>query len=189
MKPVYREMRIEDIRTILDISSLQLGPSYLNESEIIEFLNNRNTHIVVLLVEERIIGYSIIHLVEKALLHEYINSRYLGLLERFDPKTRIQLRKTTAIHPEFTRRGLGTEFIRHTMNLYRDECDLIMSINWKRKKDIPMAVISVNLGMKQFAELKNYWKEESLKSNYYCPECGKPPCKCSAVLYIKKSEE
>ncbi len=188
MKPSYRQMRKEDIPSLLEISSLQLGPSYLNKSTLTQLLNDPDTHIEVLLVSDRIAGYSIIHIIEKSYLQDFIGSGEISL-PNSTPTARIQLRKTTAIHPDYTGRGLGTAFIRHTMNLYDKECDYIMSINWKRSSDIPMEKISTKLGMKQLVEIKNYWKEDSLKSDYDCPECRKPPCTCSAVIYIKKTEK
>ena len=163
MNLLYRKLRHEDIPSILEISSLQLGPSYLNEKHLLELINESDTNIEVLLVEGRIVGYSIIHMTEKLHLYKYLDSGYSNLMESIDPKTRIQLRKTTAIHPDYTGKGLGTNFIRHTMKLYMDESDLIMSINWKRGKDIPMAKISADLGMEEFVELKNFWKKESLE--------------------------
>ncbi len=186
MKIKYRDLLEKDITTILDISSVQFGHDYLKTDTVLKYLSNPKTYIPVIEYEEKIIGYSIIHMFNKDELVQHLGLNNSSQIEDISSNSIIQFRKTTAIHPNFAGKGFGNNFVRYTMSMYSADCDFIVSLNWKRKAEIPMAKISIKNGMNILAEIPDYWCKASLKSRIICPECGAPPCKCSAIIYIKK---
>ena len=181
-----RVMRKEDMDAVLSISSSQLGPSYLNETELQNYFTDEFSRIPVLIHNDRLIGYSIIHVVEKSKMDAYSSAPIAEFFSDLKEDEKVQLRKTTAIHPDYSGKGLGRFFIEHTMKEYGTDCRLIISVNWKRGAVIPMRKISSQMGMSESFEIKNYWHDDSITKQYYCPECHEPPCECSAVLFAKK---
>ena len=135
----------------------------------------------------RLIGYSIIHLIKADNLRKFLLKDAEMISGFFENDHLVQLRKTTALHHDFTGKGIGSEFIRHTMKMLCNKCDFVVSVNWKKDNEIPMEKISRELGMTELVEIKDYWKEDSMKSGFHCPECGNPPCNCSAVFFVRKA--
>ena len=45
---------------------------------------------------------------------------------------------------------------------------------------------AIKEGFKEEFLIENFWKEYSIKFNFDCTACGKPPCLCSAIIYTKK---
>ncbi len=182
----YRQAIAEDYEEILKISALQLGEGYLTKNELAEKAVQQNTFIPVVLIEERLIGYSIIFLDEKRKLVDYGLEKCHDHLTEFSDDSRIQIRKTTAIHPGFTGMGIGSRLVNFGLFSLENSCDMILSVNWKQNNSIPMASTSQKNEMKELCEVENYWKAESIEKQFICPECGPPPCTCSAVIYFKK---
>ena len=177
-----------DFDKVLEISSQQLGPDYLKKADLLKYLSTPETHLQVVLNENQILGYSIIYLVKIKKLTEFGLGSCLQYLNEFGLDNIVQLRKSTAIDAEYVKKGIGKKFINYTMNLFANQSELILSINWKKGDEIPMKNISSSLNMKVLCEIENFWKKESLENEFRCPECGNPPCTCKAVIYFKKSD-
>lgn len=48
--------------------------------------------------------------------------------------------------------------------------------------------LAIKEGFKEEFIIENFWKEDSIKFNFGCTTCGKPPCLCSAIIYTKELE-
>ena len=188
MKIQYRDMTEKDVADVLSISYRQFGQTYLSESELRGLLSAKNCHLPVVTIDGKLVGYSIIHMIERSELGNFLSGEYLHFFDDLEAEKGIQFRRSTAIHPDFSGKGIGLDFIGYTMKKYAKYCDVVMSLNWKRKDLIPMEKISKKLGMTLYCELPNYWMKDSLDKKYECPECGKPPCTCKAVIFYRKIE-
>lgn len=179
----YRHITENDIPWVVEISDLQFGKNYLNEERLMQYISDVNTSILVSASGRLVIGFSILHYVKKKDLFRYINPKFASFFEEYHPGLMLQVRKSTAIHPEFAGRGFGQKFIRYTTGRTEKRCDGILSFNWKRHNKVSMEGILQTIGMKVLAEIPDYWHDDSLKYGYQCPECGQPPCHCTAVVY------
>lgn len=97
----------------------------------------------------------------------------------------IAIFKTLAVHPDHQHKGYGSILLKHGLELLETYQLPILYILWKEGERAGFAKRIKNLGFTPFADIKNYWLNDSLKKNYHCKRCGPPPCKCSATFYIK----
>lgn len=186
MKIQYRDMTEKDVADVLSISFRQFGQTYLGESELRRLLSAKNCHLPVVTTDGKLVGYSIIYMLNRSALGDVLGSEYLHFFNDLKADQRIQFRRSTALHPDYSGKGIGLDFIGYTMNKYARQGDVVMSLNWKRKELIPMEKISKKMGMTLYCELPDFWMKDSLVKQYDCPECGKPPCRCKAVIFVKK---
>lgn len=57
--------------------------------------------------------------------------------------------------------------------------------HWVRKSS-PIPWLAINEGFAKFKSVPLFWKQDSLKFNFQCPECGPPPCNCTCDTYHKE---
>ena len=57
---------------------------------------------------------------------------------------------------------------------------------WINKDQVNIKGLAIKEGFKEEFIIEEFWKEDSLKLNFDCTACGKPPCLCSAIIYTKK---
>lgn len=181
----FREAEERDLPEILAISNEQFGSSYLSREELIGLLNDPSAKIPIVLVDQQIAGYSILLTLDAQQFLRRMKVGPKGIFDQFKATDRFQVRKSTALSPQFIGKGIGKKFIEWSMKEYSQGCTRIISINWKRGNEIPMKKISEGFGMKLLCELPAYWKADSITKGYACPECGQPPCLCNAVLFFK----
>ena len=78
--------------------------------------------------------------------------------------------------------ALGQAFIKQ---IARDRP--VCSPAWiRREGGIPAAHLLQRLGLEPTDIITNYWQADSLRRGYNCPDCGAPPCRCSAKLFRSK---
>ena len=76
--------------------------------------------------------------------------------------------------------------IEDTLHLIEEKKVAIMlGFAWKSIEGVNAKRILERNGFRELMEIKKFWNDESLKENYSCPDCGNPPCVCSAIIFIK----
>lgn len=92
--------------------------------------------------------------------------------------------KTVAVAKPLQGRGVGTALAKAAIERFRAErIRVLFSVAWKTDSGINIAGVLEGRGFSRVAEIARYWRDESIDSSFECPECGEPPCECSAVIY------
>ena len=173
-----------DLSQIKLISDQKFGFNYLSETDLQDYFNSEISTFVVARDKGKLVGFSLFNLGNfKETLNE-IGPEYYKLLSPLEKYEIIQLRKTTAVHDDFLKRGIGSLLVEYAVT--QKKADLYLSLVWKRVVQVPVIEIITKLGFKEFCEIDNYWNKDSLMKVYNCPECGKPPCTCSLVILTRK---
>jgi hypothetical protein len=73
--------------------------------------------------------------------------------------------------------------------LNNHDSKVVFMTAWKSSNGIHISSLATKLAFKPLVEINEYWRNDSIKSNYCCPECGYPPCHCDAVIYIKHFDQ
>jgi hypothetical protein len=82
-------------------------------------------------------------------------------------------------------RGLGAELDRCIESLEQRGAKIIAATAWNSKRGIQAGSILTCKGFQKLFEVPNYWEKDSQDNGYSCPDCGAPPCHCTAVVYIR----
>jgi ribosomal protein S18 acetylase RimI-like enzyme len=87
----------------------------------------------------------------------------------------------------FRFRGIGSRLLGAAcVNLIKSKCNIIVFPIRKYCRSDYIVELLNKFGFYAEDEIKEYWKYESLCKKYKCKVCGAPPCKCTAIMFIKK---
>jgi N-acetylglutamate synthase-like GNAT family acetyltransferase len=164
-----------DTDRIIELSSDELGKGYIILEQIQFFINDAQTNINTIKINDEVIGFVIVQQIDKSGL-------LLNYKVQIESEKSILLIRSIVIDKNYSGKGFGTTLLSYTLENASFKYDELLSINWKRGDVIPFQSMSENLGMQACFEIKNYWTKDSLQRGSECPECGKI-CKCSAVIF------
>jgi len=183
----FRDLELKDVPQLVKLSNVELGKNYLTSIQLKELKQNKNVSIIVVEKNEKLIGFRIILSGDFEDMVGYIGEKHRSILSDIQDKGPFLLSKTSVIDKTFQGKGIMTRLINYVNDKLGGHQKTIISIGWKRGNRIPMKSILEKNGFKEFCELKNYWKSDSLKREFICPECGTPSCLCSCVIFVKES--
>ncbi len=91
-----------------------------------------------------------------------------------------------AIHKDAKGQGIMSETMGHTVRrLTKERCRVQCALAWRGEGGVHFYDIFKEQDFTLRREFPDYWMEESLREGYSCPECGQPPCECSALLFVR----
>lgn len=170
-----------DLLSVLRIADDQLGEGYVSEEFFIKADESDRSFIKVAEMDGRIVGFAIGLIWEPNEIRELVRvpiPRHLSLADQ------VGVVKTVAVSPAQHGHGIGTRLTDSCLAEFRSRgVRAVCSVAWKRGKQINLKGVLERQGFLPFAEVPDYWREESLEEDFECPECGAPPCRCSAVMY------
>lgn len=183
------QLELKDIPQIIPICNEELGKGFITEKSAIYYINNPFCQSLAAVnpLNNEIIGTSICLFFSqkefKAFLHP---SQYIHLPNSFTQCEKIGVLKLIAIQKEFQKKGLGSEFINASFKFFQENnIQTICAFAWESKTGINMKTIFDRNHLSTMNRIDNFWTKDSLEKQYDCPECGSPPCKCTAVIFIK----
>ena len=92
-----------------------------------------------------------------------------------------------AIDENYSGYGIGTLLLKDTISKLREhKIGFAIMAGWINKDQVNIKKLAIKEGFKEEFIIEEFWKEDSLKFNFDCTACGKPPCLCSAIIYTKK---
>lgn len=90
------------------------------------------------------------------------------------------------IHDDASGNGIMEATIKTTVTQLEDEgCRVQCFLAWRGSGGVQFYDIFKDNDFKVRREFADYWIEESIDKGYKCPECGPPPCNCSALLFVR----
>lgn len=184
------QLTMEAIPFVLPICNKKLGAGFVSETVLIDFINNLNCQALMAIdnLSSKIVGISIsLFLTQKELKQFMHPSQYIQLDQSIITAKNVGILKLIAIQKNYQKKGLGTKFIKNSFDFFlKNNIQTICAFAWKSKTGINMKTIFDHHQLKIIDRIPNFWSEDSILQKYDCPECGKPPCKCTAVIFTKK---
>ena len=174
---------MKDADAVIALSDQCFGKGYFNLDFIEACIRAKQWHVFLAEDNSGICGYVLLLTGDYPEILEEIGKEHRGVLGFLEGEKQICLRKSTCVACSHRRKGLGTSLASHAIQVFPNH--LHISISWKRSTAVPMLDISKKLGFRDSVVLKNYWYSDSTVKGYTCPECGQPPCKCSAHLLVR----
>lgn len=171
----------EIVPKIMRIAEKQLGDTYINEQELSE-----NEVSLYAKAGNEVLGFCIGKVIETNQFlkqHKTIAERNNKVL---NSTTKIGVLSSIAVNEKSKGRGVGTQLMNATLAAFESlGIKIVVMTGWKSSKGIHIGGLAKIAKFDELFEVPNYWYDDSIKNNYKCPECGNPPCKCSAVLFLK----
>ncbi len=166
----------------------ELGDDYITENFLKDSISNNNQIVRVAITDDKeVIGFSIATIYSEKELNDYLSDKRCDELILPDlTNKKIGITKIVVIKDQFKKKGIGIDLLNDSLQLIEENNVAIMlGFAWKSKEGVNAKRILERNGFDELIEVKKFWNDESLKENYSCPDCGNPPCVCSAIVFIK----
>ncbi|MEQ8198355.1 MAG: GNAT family N-acetyltransferase [Clostridiaceae bacterium] len=173
----------------MDISDKELGKDYLLYEDLEKVLNSSEEYICKLAinrVDGKVVGFCLCLIISPGELQTILKQSEYKIPRALKYSEKIGVLKTTAVERLYQGYGIGKKLTKdcHEAMLKR-KVQSVCSVAWKNGNKINISGILNALGYKKYVEIESYWEKDSLEKGYDCPACGKPPCKCSAIIYTQ----
>ena len=166
----------------------ELGDDYITENFLKDSISNNNQIVRVAITDDKeVIGFSIATIYSEKELNDYLSDKRCDELILPDLiNKKIGITKIVVIKEQYKKKGIGIDLLNDSLLLIEEKKVAIMlGFAWKSKEGVNAKRILERNGFHELIEVKKFWNDESLKENYSCPDCGNPPCICSAIVFIK----
>ncbi len=166
----------------------ELGEDYITKTFLKESITNNHQIVRVAITDNKeVIGFSIAKIYSENELKEYLsNKRCHELILPDLINKKIGITKIVVIKDKYQKKGIGIDLLNDSLHLIEEKKVAIMlGFAWKSIEGVNAKRILERNGFRELMEIKKFWNDESLKENYSCPDCGNPPCVCSAIIFIK----
>ena len=189
MASMIQDFRSEYIFSSLKLASIELGSDYLTEKDFLDVLNTDDGFCKVSVQNKIVSGFSICRIFGPDRIDEMLALPDCDERDVLMGFNTIGLLDSVAVAHEMKEKGIGSELIDACCKeLVSRGAKVICAMAWKDVNGIAnIERILVRTGMLPHMEIKGYWNRfVPSPEGHDCPICGRP-CKCSAVLYLKKS--
>jgi len=194
-RPAVKHMQVraiteEDVPSIIAIADDELGKDYVTVDRLQRLLDQAPTQkffcSVAVLSDDSLAGFCIYSVITPEELKEKMKVPPEDIPKALLHSSRIGMIETVAIRRQHQRRGIGYRLVSGAVEeLTKKQVGVICAIGWKSKKGVNIGGIFKNLKFQEIRQYDRYWEEDSVKNQYHCPDCGHPPCLCSAVLFAR----
>lgn len=172
------------VPAVLSIAEKQLGAAYIN----VEDLLAEENVACYASISGKIVGFCTGKQIALDKIYESIPQLREMKLKQLATVETLGMVASVATDPDYAGRGIGSALVEHCIaELEKKDFNVLAMTGWKSPKGVHIGSIAKNYGFKEVLEVPDFWKEDSLKHGYACPVCGQPPCRCSAVVYLRHS--
>lgn len=164
VKVVEKGTFSEEIMTIADE---QVGKGFLQ----LEDLASNKRVIQAAFIKGELVGFSFIDSVQQQELFE------------LDSKIKMACRSLTCVKRGWEGVGIGRALVAEGIYYCSKKFDFLYCEAWESEKGVHIKKLLLENRYEFHKKIEGYWAEESLDKNYICPNCGNPPCTCTAHIY------
>jgi len=185
-----RPMTEEDLPSIIAIADDELGKDYVPidrlQSLLEEAQERKRFCTVAVLPDGSLAGFCMYSVITPEELKEKMKVPPEEIPKALLHSSRIGMLDTAAVRSQHQRKGIGYRLVSGAVeDLLNRQVGVICALGWESKKGVNIGGILNTLRFQELRRYERYWEEDSVKYNYSCPDCGRPPCRCSAVLFAR----
>ena len=171
-------MQSSMLSAVAEIASMTLGSAFVDE----EILKNDIN--LCAMIDTEIVAYATTKYIGSEYLKKILHDKELKELEA---EKQVGYIDSIAVNENYAGKGIGTLLLKSTLlKLKQDNINYAIMAAWRNGTEVNIKALALREGFKEEFEIENFWKEDSIKHNFDCTACGKPPCLCSAVIFTKK---
>ena len=169
---VYKDINHEYLNQVYSIHKQKLGTGYLDLKHF-ENLAEKEW-LLIALNNDEVLGYlSIEHTTEK----EFFKGKKIIHQQNEAP---VLVVNTCAV--KYENCGIGTMLMDFAITNFSNNAEKIFCPAWKHGDKTNAHKLLSKFGFVKLIELKNFWYEDSLNIEKFCPVCN-TPCTCSLIIY------
>ena len=189
---VIKDMKQSHFEQILMIANRQLGQNYVTH-QLLNDCIKKNTlfhgRTVIDTETKHILGFCISIVINDVALSDMLNMDIEAIPCPLSACDQLGVIKTIAIKHDQKGYGIGTHLILDAIHQLQQYSQMIATIAWKTKYGINLHGVLMKTGFQRLFEIPHFWYQSSLETGCHCAVCGRPPCLCSAVIYIHQTKK
>jgi len=178
---VIAALKAEQINEICRLADAQLGRGYLSASD----LSREGLHTLVASQAGKLVGFVTCEILAVSDLQQRFPELFEALPASFQLAEQLGKIGSLVVAKSLQRQGIGTQLMTAALQLLREEVRHVFLLGWRSTQGTNIQELALKQGFETQAVLSDYWKTDSLVGHYACPNCGAPPCHCSAVIFCK----
>ncbi len=164
-----------------------LGERYIDRESFNRYWRGSDDHFGLLALHEKeVVGVRLAHRLSGPEVQQYeaILSRHKVFLNL--RLHRVGQLKSIAVKPGFRRHGVGTLLSRKALEelTTKGRCTAVIALVWESGSRESAGSLLEELGLKRKLRIEEFWKEDSIRKGYGCPQCGNP-CRCAASFFFE----
>lgn len=179
------EVQPTHIKDILSIADQELGNGYLTTKEIQKCIEHPKKHGLVAYWGNELVGFTMVETLSVAALSNLVLKEKKWIKNTFSDNESIGYRRHTVVKKSHQKKGIGSVLAKRSTTELDKTVNCIISIGWENELLIPIRKALEKNGYSIVKIIDNYWTEDSLERKYSCPNCGQPPCNCSAHIFVR----
>jgi len=172
---------------VVALANKSFGNNYLTSEDIEKSFTNPYQKGIIALSDGVFAGFSFYRFINYSLLDSLFDESVVAKIRPYLTSDKlICLRQQTAVATDFRNNYFASQLVEYSLSdALHFRADSI-SVLWNSAND-DMKMILLKMNFKVLTKISDYWYRDSLDKKYNCPICGKPPCRCSASIMLKKS--
>ncbi len=181
LKTIIKEadFNSEELNKALQLLNSRLGEGFYNRNMLESYSKDPSKFLLIAYTDEQFCGVFTGEVVST----ESKNGVAQLIKSKSDSDLEIGILQSVAITERAENKGIGALLIKKAVSIFKQRGVVKMGGHVWSLSDNRMAQILLALGFRKMAFLPNYWSENSIERNFQCPECGNPPCTCTAIVY------
>jgi len=171
---IYKNLTKSHINQVHKICQEKLGEGYLH-LEHFKKLSEENK-IIIALKDNIVLGFLTIDFLPEKEFFIYKRINKVG------ENNNVLIFNTCAVKSE--KCGIGTELVKFAIKNFAQNFKTIYCCAWQHNNHTNIHKLLSNFNFKKELKINNYWYDESLGVENFCPICN-TPCFCNLILYKK----
>jgi len=177
-------LKEEHLLDIIQLSNTEFGIGYLSIDYLKSHINSDKHIAYIIIKNKQIAGFTLIDILTPLELKNYVLKNSNWFYDYFKEFNLIAVRKQTIISKDFQNQGLGFKLIKQS--IAKIKSNVTLSIVWDKGENTYLRNVLLKNNFSEIKSIPNYWRNDSLFKNYNCSSCGKPPCKCGVIVFVRK---
>jgi GNAT superfamily N-acetyltransferase len=152
------------------------GPGYMDKRT-----TSPSTYVVGAFLNDILVGLGVAELIDNL---DYYRPFQPSICEDLRGK-KVGSLATLCVTETLQGKGIGQKITQRRLEwLQGKNCDIILGVSWVSGLSHTSNRVFDKLGFTAVNKVDQFYRQSSLEHPFICPQCGVPPCKCAAILYM-----
>lgn len=174
-----KEFTLEDLSQALQLINQRLGENFYTFELLQSYSTDSSKLLLMAFFENRLCGV----FTGEVVLKSEENQLTKTVFAKSKMPQDVAILQSLVVHNEMENIGIGKSLIKKAVSIFKKQgIDQMGGTVWEQSGSF-MPKLLLSLGFRKISFVPNYWYESSKERNFSCPNCGLPPCSCTAVVY------
>lgn len=164
----------------LNMMNRTQGEGLFNQDYLIKKANSTEAIVLCAFLQKKLVGVGCAEIINNL---DYYKPFENNIAERLKNK-KVGSLCSLCVNEDLQGKGIGQTITKKCLDWLKNKgCDLVLGVSWISGLSHTSNRVFQKIGFKPIKEVKEFYKNDSIKHPFNCPGCKTQPCTCSATLY------